>query len=97
MRSIDPSFYKTTRWQSCREKYINKHPLCEKCLEAGAITPARYVHHKIHLTETNVKDIRIAYGEDNLQSLCYECHEREHERKKKRRYRVDSFGRVMPG
>ena len=97
MRSIDPNFYKTTKWRTCRDKYIRQHPLCEKCLEIGLVNPSRYVHHKIFLTESNVHDASIAYGDDNLQALCYDCHEREHERKKKRRFRVDQFGKVLPG
>lgn len=96
MRSIDPAFYKTKKWQTCRAKYISQHPLCEKCLELGIVNPSRYVHHKIFLNESNVHDTAIAYGDENLQALCYECHEREHERKKKRRFRVDPNGKVFP-
>ena len=95
-RSIDESFYKTPAWRRCRAAYIQKHPLCEKCLEIGIITPSKYVHHKTFLTQDNCTDASIAYGEDNLQALCYSCHEKEHERKKKRRFRVGLNGEILP-
>lgn len=96
-RSIDERFYKTPAWRRCRAVYLSTHPLCEKCLASGLITPAVYVHHVKHLTLANVKDPEVAFGDDNLQALCFECHEVIHGRRKKRRYRVDPEGRVSEG
>lgn len=96
MRSIDESFYKSARWVKCRQQYIQQHSLCERCLEAGLIVPAVYVHHRIHLTPDNVKDVSIAYGSDNLEALCFDCHEKEHGRRRKKRFRVDVDGKILP-
>ena len=93
-RSIDESFYKTPAWRRCRAEYLKSHPLCEECLKAGMITPSKYVHHIIHLTRVNVRDPATAYGDENLQALCYDCHEKIHGRKRDRRYVVDELGRV---
>ena len=91
MRSIDPSFYKSKQWLNCRDIYLSKHPLCEICGE-----PARYVHHKQHLNSSSVKIPALAYGEANLQALCFDCHEKEHGRKRIKRYSVDAEGNLSP-
>lgn len=96
-RSIDESFYKTPAWRRCRAAYLKQHPVCERCAASGLVTPSVYVHHRIHLTPENVKDPALAYGDSNLEALCFECHEQEHRRRKKRRYRVDDWGRVTEG
>lgn len=78
MRSIDNTFYKSKEWSNCRDTYIKEHTLCERCLANGLIVPAKIVHHKIHLNSTNVSDPSISLNHDNLESLCMECHNREH-------------------
>lgn len=102
-------FYSSTHWQKCRDGFIAyKRGLCERCLAKGIIKAGRDVHHKIHLTPQNITDPAIALSWDNLELLCKECHEEEHrqkdwkkmrqqkkaKRQSKRRYVVDSFGRV---
>jgi hypothetical protein len=47
---------------------------CERC-GAGA----EICHHKIWLTPTNIINPDIAFGWDNLESMCRHCHELEHE------------------
>lgn len=81
MRSIDNSFYKSKEWTACRQSYLSLHPLCELCLEKGIITPAKIVHHKIHLNEENYKDPTISLNHENLQSVCQECHNNIHFKK----------------
>ena len=77
-RAIPVSFYKSVKWQKVRTEYLAVHPYCERCLAAGMITPAEHVHHIIHLTMDNYMDPAIAYGADNLESLCASCHAIEH-------------------
>lgn len=95
-RSIDPGFYKTSAWRDCRESYIRRHPLCERCLEAGFANASRIVHHIKELTPDNVIDPVIAYGDGNLQAVCFACHEEIHGRTKAKRYYVDEMGNVYP-
>lgn len=78
MRSIDNSFYHSSEWKACRSAYIKLHPLCEQCESKGLVVPAEIVHHKIHLTETNVKDPSIALNFNNLESVCRDCHNKIH-------------------
>lgn len=79
MRSIDNSFYNTPAWKECRRSYLQfVSGRCERCLKKGLHVPARIVHHKIYLTEENVSDPSIAYGFDNLEALCKNCHNEEH-------------------
>lgn len=87
-------FYSSTAWKRCREGYKKKvGGLCERCLKHGRIEPAEVIHHRIHLTPENIHDPRIALSWDNLEALCWSCHETEHKGKAKR-YTVDAEGRV---
>lgn len=64
------AFYNSKRWQQVRE-YILKRDnyLCQHC---GS--PAEEVHHKVWLTPENIGDPNITINEDNLISLCKDCH-----------------------
>ena len=59
-------------WKRIRDRYVKKHPLCERCLMEGKITPVEEVHHIIPVNRggTNV--------ESNLMSLCKSCHNKIH-------------------
>lgn len=90
------SFYKTAAWLKCRAAYI-KHVggLCERCLARGLIVPGYIVHHKCYLTPENITDPSVTLNFDNLEYLCHECHNQEHFKEfQKKRYKIDSFGRV---
>jgi 5-methylcytosine-specific restriction protein A len=58
-----------THWQRVRSWQLAQHPLCEMCQHAAIV-----VHHKDHNQFNN--------SPDNLMSLCRDCHERIHKRKK---------------
>lgn len=49
--------------------------LCERCGQIGI-----EVHHKERLTVENVYDSSISLNQDNLELLCREFHNQEHER-----------------
>lgn len=95
MRSIDDRFYKTRIWQMVRDNYLKGHQFCERCLKKGEASPAVYVHHKVWLTVENVHKPEIAYGTDNLEALCFNCHQAEHH-PRRRRFKVDREGRITP-
>lgn len=77
-RKEQKRFYSSTKWIRCRDVYLSEHPLCERCLEAGRASTAEHVHHKIELNINNYKDPMIALNPDNLEALCFECHQKEH-------------------
>lgn len=74
------NFYKSTRWRKCRAAYLSEHPICERCAAAGIVSVAEHVHHRIELEEDNYLDPIIALNPDNLEALCFECHQKEHHR-----------------
>lgn len=72
--------YDSVRWRRLRALKLQNNPLCERCEELGAITPAEDIHHKVSfLTGRNWTEIRIlAYDFSNLMSLCKKCHQLIH-------------------
>lgn len=70
------NFYKSPAWLAARElKIMSVYGLCERCGQIGI-----EVHHKERLTVENVRDTSISLNQDNLELLCRECHNQEHER-----------------
>lgn len=95
MEQYAKAFYLSGAWRSCREAYLKKvGGLCERCLKKGLYTPAEVVHHRRHITPQNIKDPNITLNFENLEALCWSCHELEH-KGKQRRYTVDAEGHVV--
>lgn len=74
--------------------------LCEVCLSKGLIKQGEIVHHKIEMDSEKIRNERLAYGFDNLQLVCRECHAKLHSSdnkttRSKRRYKIDSNGKVI--
>jgi len=68
-------FYRSKAWKKTRAAIWQRdHGLCVRCASPGAL-----VHHKEYLTPRNIGIPHIALGEDNLETLCRECHAIEHE------------------
>ena len=55
-------------WRKVRDRYRAAHPLCERCLERGRITPTQEVHHIKPLSQGGTNDC------GNLRALCTPCH-----------------------
>ncbi len=70
--------YNCKRWKDLREYKKNINPFCERCLLKGKYNPAYIVHHKEYITQENYLDDNVFYNIDNLESLCLECHNKEH-------------------
>ena len=95
-RSIDESFYKTKTWQRVQRQYMQHvNFLCERCYKRGLIEPAKFVHHKEHLTKALLSQPEKLYGFDNLEALCFECHNAEHFGRKNKRYEIDKQGKLI--
>lgn len=65
-------------WKRIRDRYIHAHPLCEECAEHGIYREADEVHHILPLAEGG------DHHDENLRSLCKECHARTHAKRKDR-------------
>ncbi len=75
MKDFAKSFYLSTAWRKTRDYiFARDMGLCVRCGKPGAI-----VHHKVHLTARNINDPDITLSEDNLETLCRECHAIEHQ------------------
>jgi 5-methylcytosine-specific restriction endonuclease McrA len=69
-------FYKGKAWRKCRTGYFqSQHGICERCGGAG-----RIVHHKKYITPANINNPSIALDWSNLELLCDECHQKEHQK-----------------
>lgn len=76
------AFYHTTKWKHKRKEILKRdHNSCQMCRQKGKYSRATTVHHKKHL-----KDIpELALTDDNLISLCGECHEYMHPEKHRKK------------
>lgn len=73
------SKYKSKRWQRLRKaKLIATNGLCERCLARGIYNSAKVIHHKEYITDLNYEDDSVFFSIDNLESLCQDCHNKEH-------------------
>ena len=81
------AFYKSRAWESFRRVVIAQSTdvdtgfvLCAHCGKPIVNKYDLVVHHKQHLTETNVSDALIALNPDNVECVHFKCHNAIHER-----------------
>ncbi len=74
------AFYHTTEWKRKRKDILKRdHNECTRCRQFGEYTKAITVHHIKHL-----KDVpELALTDENLTSLCKDCHDAMHPKKNK--------------
>ena len=78
MKAWAEHFYRSTAWERTRGAFMkSKHYLCERCGEA-----AKICHHKEYLTPKNINDSKITLSWSNLEALCQDCHNKEHNKTK---------------
>lgn len=74
------AFYHTPQWYRKRREILARdHGECQKCREKSpaVFTRANTVHHIKHLKD----EPELALTDDNLVSLCSDCHDAEHPEK----------------
>ncbi len=59
------------RWQKARLRYLSEHPLCVMCMQAGRVTAATVVDHRI----PHRGDPVLFWDETNWQALCKTHHD----------------------
>lgn len=70
--------YKSKRWQKLRQNKLILNPLCERCIKKNKYNSAYFIHHKEYVTDLNYEDDNVFFNIDNLESLCFDCHQKEH-------------------
>lgn len=95
MRDFAKDFYSSTKWRRCRKLFIGERTmtdggLCQRCHKE----PGFIVHHRVYLTPSNIHDPAVSLDFRNLEYLCHECHDREHN--SRLRVQFDENGRVIP-
>jgi 5-methylcytosine-specific restriction endonuclease McrA len=63
-------------WQQARKRHLYAHPLCVMCEQAGRVTEATVVDHKI----PHRGDQALFWDESNWQSLCATHHSSDKQR-----------------
>ena len=70
------NFYKSDIWKLAREiKIRSVNGRCERCGGIG-----QEVHHRQRVTVDNLDDTSVSLNPENLELLCRDCHNKEHER-----------------
>lgn len=68
------AFYDSAIWKKQRLYILHRDNF--QCQQSGCHKLATEVHHKIELNKDNINDLNITLNEDNLISLCHDCHTR---------------------
>ena len=73
--------YTSAAWIDFRFNLILKRGAkCERCGRVMIDLSKLIGHHKILLTPNNINDINITLNEDNVELICFKCHNKEHRR-----------------
>ncbi len=84
-------FYHSKAWQDTRKTiWLKQNLLCNRCHRPVYVSGiSEYipkekrlvgiVHHKQYLNESNIGDSNITLGTNNLEGLCIDCHNKEHD------------------
>jgi len=80
------TYYQSSIWKTTRLQYKIEHPICERCLEHGTVTPMIDIHHKcpFGLGKTANERWTLLSDKDNLAALCEKCHYEVHNDKDKK-------------
>ena len=60
-------------WRKRRSLFLQRNPLCTKCMAQGVITPATVVDHII----PHRGNQQLFWDEENWQPLCKSCHDQK--------------------
>jgi hypothetical protein len=74
-------FYNSRTWRNFSKllKTENNY-MCYKCNKIELSTKNLIAHHKIELTEDNVDDVDVSLNKNNIDIICFYCHNRIHNR-----------------
>lgn len=67
---------------------IQRGPKCQRCGKVMIDTSKLIGHHIIHLSPANINDISITLNPDNVELICFDCHNKEHKRYGRQQHNV---------
>jgi 5-methylcytosine-specific restriction enzyme A len=70
------AFYSSAQWTLTSKMHRQKEPLCRRCKKNGYVVQGELVHHNPPLEEL-LKTGGNPFSDDNLETLCTSCHQRE--------------------
>lgn len=74
-------FYNSKEWINFRLMLINQRgPVCQKCGKIIIKSINIIGHHKVELTPENVLDYSISLNPELVELICFDCHNKEHNR-----------------
>ena len=76
--SEDAKFYRSRKWRSHRNKFIEQNPICTQCEQEGVAEPAKVADHI-----TPIKDGGERWSFGNLQGLCLRHHAKKSARERR--------------
>lgn len=87
--SRSPAYQKllnSKRWRELRARYREAHPLCERCLAEGRVSPTVDIHHVKPVEGEGANDLTEmkarCFDWNNLQALCVACHIEVHQQER---------------
>jgi 5-methylcytosine-specific restriction protein A len=63
-----------TEWRKASKKFLQAHPLCEKCQSEGRVKAAEDVHHIKSPFFNGTYSRELLLDEKNLMAVCKDCH-----------------------
>lgn len=72
-RDLTEVYRKGRRWRKLRAAHLDGQPLCQRCAAKGLTVAATIVHH-VHA----IADGGDPWDPGNLESICLDCHNLEH-------------------
>ena len=79
-------FYKSDKWLNFRKIIIDQRTDNDgyvHCSQCGKPILKKYdliLHHKKELSDQNVDDVNISLNPDNVEVICFKCHNKIHDR-----------------
>ena len=106
---VRKDFYNSKAWKEVRKRvWLKQNLLCNRCYKpvyVDGLSPyipkekrrTGIVHHIKYLDENNITDDSITLDEANLEGLCKDCHEKEHNKPTVTRdeYTFDNLGNLI--
>lgn len=72
--------YNDNKWRKARKLFLQRHPLCVMCLEAGLYKEAEVIDHII----PHKGDTGLFWDVSNWQSLCKRHHDSDKQREERK-------------